>query len=384
MNYHILPKNIFNIRIKLSLDTSEINPCLSYSLIHHLNDVYNQLLKLESEHNEINIDFINKIVNPFEFIHTNVPGSLISVSKVKPDSNIFFELMEIFQICGINDFLITKNKINIANITPNYNSTNYLLNMIREDNEDSIINENFNFDNICSKFVKNPFISKIDLFIFEFNEMEYANVKQYLKNMTLVLYIIIKYQSNNGISIIKIDNIFYKTIIDILFIFSAIYDKIYLLKPSISKITKGERYIVCKHLNCDAIIKSNLLTQLEEQLEFVFSNNVFMSKNIHSLIMNKIPYYFYNKIEESNVVIGQQQLESYDQIINIYKNKNKEEKIETLKRNHIQKCIQWCEKNQLPHNKFIDKINIFLNTKKKENDNTDKDDISDKDVNILL
>jgi len=73
-----------------------------------------------------------------------------------------------------------------------------------------------------------------------------------------------------------------------------------------------------------------------------------------------------NKLEESNSVIGQQQLEAYDQIINIFKNKNRDDKIETLKRNHIQKCIQWCEKNQLPHNKFIDKINIFLTTKKKE------------------
>ena len=40
--------------------------------------------------------------------------------------------------------------------------------------------------------------------------------------------------------------------------------------------------------------------------------------------------------------------------------------MENLKRNHIQKCIQWCEKNQLPHNKFIDKVNIFLTPKKKE------------------
>ena len=52
--------------------------------------------------------------------------------------------------------------------------------------------------------------------------------------------------------------------------------------------------------------------------------------------------------------------------MNIFKNKNKDEKLETLKRNHIQKCVQWCEKNQLPHNKFTDKINIFLNSKKKE------------------
>ena len=71
-----------------------------------------------------------------------------------------------------------------------------------------------------------------------------------------------------------------------------------------------------------------------------------------------------SQLEESNIVIGQQQLEAYDQIINIFKNRNREEKLENLKRTHIQKCIQWCEKNLLPHNKFIDKINIFLAPKK--------------------
>jgi low affinity Fe/Cu permease len=79
-------------------------------------------------------------------------------------------------------------------------------------------------------------------------------------------------------------------------------------------------------------------------------------------------------LEESNAVIGQQQLESFDQIINIFKNKNREEKIENLKRNHIQKCIQWCEKNQIPHNKFIDQINIFLNYKTKDIDDEIKCD----------
>jgi hypothetical protein len=62
------------------------------------------------------------------------------------------------------------------------------------------------------------------------------------------------------------------------------------------------------------------------------------------------------------------------------RNKNREDKIEVLKRNHIQKCIQWCEKNQLPHNKFIDKTNIFLNVKKKD----EKCDKVDNDDNQLL
>ena len=113
--------------------------------------------------------------------------------------------------------------------------------------------------------------------------------------------------------------------------------------------------------------KINIFDQLEEKLkDYLINNTSFSNQNIHSILSNDIPYYFLNKIEESNAVIGQQQLESYDQIINIFKNKNKEDKVESLKRNHIQKCIQWCEKNQIPHNKFTDKINIFLNTKRKE------------------
>ena len=77
---------------------------------------------------------------------------------------------------------------------------------------------------------------------------------------------------------------------------------------------------------------------------------------------NKIPYYFINKIEELNLNIGQQQIETYDQIINICRCINIEDKLETLKRSNIPKCITWCEKNKLPHNKFIDKLNIFLNS----------------------
>jgi len=192
-------------------------------------------------------------------------------------------------------------------------------------------------------------------------------MKQYIKNLLLVLLIMTKYQSNNGISIIKLDGIFYKIIIDVIFIFTSIYEKVYLNKPSISNITKGERYIVCKHLNYAKVSDTNLLMQLEDQLEDQLQDYLMVSKStdqkmhLHSLIKNEIPYYFLNKIEESNSVIGQQQLEAYDQVINIFKNKNKNDKIDSLKRSHIQKCIQWCEKNQLPHNKFTDKVNMFLN-----------------------
>jgi uncharacterized protein (DUF2164 family) len=382
MNYYILPKNNLKIDIFLFLNSDQVKPFISYSLIYHLNDIYANLLKLEYQFDSekkfisetthttsVSLDYINKIVNPFEFIHTNVPGTILSVSKVKPESSLFFDLMEIFQICNITEFLSEISKINIANFTPNFTSTNYLLNMLREDNEDVTINEFFNFGNLCEKYVKNTVAIKIDLMIFEFKDEDYIDVKQYIKNVLLTFYIIVKYQANNGTCIIKFDNIFYKVIIDVILMLTSIYRKVYLIKPSISKITKGERYIICSEIDYDLLNRTNLFQQLEEKLKdyLLFeTTTAIKSVYIHSFLKNEVPYYFLNKIEESNAVIGQQQLESYDQIINIFKNKNKEDKIESLKRNHIQKCIQWCEKNQIPHNKFTDKINIFLNTKREE------------------
>ena len=370
MNYCIIPKNNFNINISLQLTNEKIKPYISYSLIFYLNDVYNQVFKLEdtiNESEEVTIEYVNKIVNPFEFIHTNVPGSVLSVSKVKPDANIFFELMEIFQLFNINEILSLKHKINIAHLTPNYTSTNYLLNMLREDSDDYVVCEDFNYNKLYNLFVTNKFENKLDLIICEFQPYEYNDTKKYIQNMLLILMIITKYQANQGTCIIKIDNIFYKAIIDILFLLSSFYDKIVLVKPIISNVTKGERYIVCKSLNSNILDQSNLLSQIDEKiLPKINDKTLIIDKCVDSLINNEIPYYFLNRLEESNAVIGQQQLEAYDQIINIYKNKNREEKIENLKRQHIQKCIQWCEKNQLPHNKFIDKVNIFLAPKRKE------------------
>ena len=386
MNYYIIPKNNFNIQINPLVKPDVINPYISYSLIYFLNNIYTQLLNIDefktddtnnnsSSKSESTIEYINRIINPFEFIHTNVPGSSLSVSKVKPSSNLFFELMEVFQLCNITDILSVKKQINIAHLTSNNSSTIDLLNMLREDNDDSIIDIEFDYKTIYKNLIETPLVVKVDLFIFEFKEEDYIDTRQYINNMLLVLYIIVNNQSNMGTSVIKIDNIFYKSIVDILFIFSAIFDKVFLIKPSISKVTKGERFIICKNLDIDVISHTKLLQQLDKY--FKESSINVITNNIHSIIDNNIPYYFSNKIEESNAVIGQQQLEAYDQIINILKNKNKDDKIEVLKRSHIQKCIQWCEKNQLPHNKFVERVNIFLNVKKKdevENELDKKDD----------
>ena len=300
MNYYIIPKNNFNIKLSLQLTNEKIEPCISYSLNCYTTDIYNQLLQLQESYSGIDnasIEYITKIVNPFEFIHSNVPGSLISVSKVKADSIIFFELMELFEVFNINEILSLKHKINVCHLTHNYKSTNYLLNMLREENEDNIILENFNFNNLYKQFIQKEYKNKLDLIIFEFYPDEYNDTKKYIHNMVLVLLIITKYQMNYGTSVIKINNILYKAVIDVIFVLSGIYDKIFLVKPSISNITNGERYLICKGFNENLLNQSKLVSNIDEKLILKMSNNELMSNScITSIIENDLPYYLLNKI----------------------------------------------------------------------------------------
>lgn len=374
MNYYCIPKNRFNIDLNLQLTDSKLIPFISHSLFFHLNDINNQLCKLNYNNNsleELTIDYINKIVNPFEFINTSIPGSLLSVSKVRADASIFFELLELFQLFNINDILSYNYDINVVHLTPNHSSTNNILNILREDMHDIVVSEDFDYDRLYNMFITNNFGVKIDLLICEFKQDDYTNNNKYIQNMLLVFIIISKYQSENGSCIIKIDTIFYKAIVDIIFLLSSFYEKIILVKPNISNITRGERYLICNSFNYSLSDKSKLLRQIDDKiLPNIHNYSTISDTSIYSLLNNEIPYYILNKLDESNVIIGQQQLEAYDQIINIFKNKNREEKIEIIKRQHIQKCIHWCEKNKLPHNTFIDKTNMFLTPKMPEIPNT--------------
>lgn len=106
-----------------------------------------------------------------------------------------------------------------------------------------------------------------------------------------------------------------------------------------------------------------LYLSIIEPIALKIINNTFYDKKVISILQNKMPILFLTKIEEYNAIFGQQQLESKDQLISIINNKNRYDKIESLKRNNIQKGIIWCEEYQIPHNKFSDKINIFLNIK---------------------
>ena len=171
------------------------------------------------------------------------------------------------------------------------------------------------------------------------------------------MFLILNYQKQNGSCIIKINSIVHKPILEIIYLLTSFYEKNYIIKPIVSNIFSNERFIVCKNFNCS---NKDDYNDLLKHMKLIMYEMKDETKNINSILEPDLPYYFLNKIEESNIIIGQNQLEHYDSLVNIFKNKNRDDKLDTLKRNNIQKCILWCEKNKIPYNKFIDKLNIFL------------------------
>lgn len=391
MSYYILPKKYSELTIDPSVSTEPPQCVISSSLLYYINEVNEQITNYENSH-KLNVtpsdntsdvqslqidsninneydkqyystDVLSAILNPYEFVFLPVPDSLYSVSKMKPSSPIFYTFIEIINTFKLLDVYICNNtnKINTIHFGNDNNNNAIIecLNIFREDYKDNYLS--IKTENISSCLDINASIHSIDFLTFELMENTYINTNSYTIALINIICTILKYQGNNGSTIIKITNIYYKPIIDILFMITRLFDKTYIIKPNMSNIITTERYIVCKNFNGSSVRTTEYSKYFADLHIFMIEfSKMNANVNIYSILKTPLPYYFLNKIEESNIIIGHQQLFVLDQLINIIKNKNVPDKLETIKKYHIQKCIQWCEKYKIPHNKFVDKVNIFL------------------------
>jgi len=361
MSYYLLPKKQQYINnIFVSFNTT-IVPIISSSILHYINIAENFIncIKNKNKENEIsnihNFDLYYKIVNPYDFIYNKVPDSNFSVSKFNSLCCEFYIFLEISKIFKIFDQFNDRN-IKTLHCSENNTAIIECINMFRENYND------INYSCEINRPIQNIDIMTIDFLYFELNSIDYSlNINNYIFNFIKIMNYIHTYQNINGICIIKIDVLVIKPILDIIYMLTGMYEKIIIIKPNTSNIFKNERFIVCKNFISDSkttengyLIK-NIINKIDNK-SIDINNDTY----ICSLLNFDLPYYFLSKIEESNVIIGQLQLEQYEQLINLIKNKNKIDKIETLKKNNIQKCIQWCEKFKIPYNKFVCKLNIFL------------------------
>jgi hypothetical protein len=351
MSYYILPKNINTINVSPESCKNKPTPYISFSLLNYYNILSSQIIEIfnnDFSNNSIMYSESLKIVNPYEFIFSKVPGSKYSVSKLKGNTNLFYDLIEI--ISNLNIFYDFRDKnINILNISPNNNDMFECINIFREDYNDTHelhhdLNIDLNFD------------KKFNFVFYETN----CDPNEYFLSILKVLVIIFKSQSFGGTLIFKIKDIFYKPIVDLFYIISSLYDKVYISKPSTNNVTTFEKYIVCKNFLLDENNNNNNNYLRSNYFRLIVFIKRLEGKYIKQIINYDVPYYFKTKLSDLNIIIGQQQVEALDQIISIYKSKNKDDKIEFIKKSNIQKSVSWCEKYKIPCNKFTEKINIFL------------------------
>jgi hypothetical protein len=379
MSYFLLPKNNNNINIKFTLQE---NKSLHTNILNYYTEAQNELVKIilqiiEDTTNTYDYNKMIKIINPYEYIYSIIPGTKFSVSKLKTKTLLFYDLIEINNILDLFSFYKNK-KLTMLNISPNYEDFNYYIENMKDNNNNNNNNNNiFSFNDIDAETYK-AIDNNFDFIFFEETSSN-KDTNTFIHTMIKVLFIILKHQLNQGTSIIKINKIFDKQLIEILYLFSSLFEKVYIIKPNTNNIVTFEKYIICKNFIMN---KNKIETFKDNFIELLFYLKNDNNKSIFSIIDNVIPCYFINKVRDLNAILAQQQLEALDQLTMILKTKNKEEKLEFLKKNNIQKSIMWCEKFKIPYNRVTDKPNIFLHIFN-NTDNINNDEVIDGEENIL-
>jgi hypothetical protein len=182
---------------------------------------------------------------------------------------------------------------------------------------------------------------------FDFS-LDFNNQEQ---NMARLLFAQICYalcmQSFNGSFVLKIFDCFTEASLDMLALLSSFYKKVYITKPNTSRAANSEKYVVCKGF---------LYNENASFYPFIYKTfkhiiNLPQTTSINRLLPHfPIPYYFLTKIEEYNSIFGQQQIENIHYTLSLIESKPKPEKIESIIKANVQKCMYWCIKHNIQYN----------------------------------
>ena len=363
---------------------------LSNSLSYYLNDIKQ---RIETQENEW--DIYKRYTNPYEYIHTCVPGKRKCVAKVKPLSRSYFKMIELTRFFRLLDtpslseptqslqsFHLAEGPggfIEALSHIRNNPKDKYIGMTILDDAQDKNIpawkkSQHFlrenphveietgadgtgdllqiaNLDHCYKKYASSMHIITGDGgfdFSLDFNSQE-KNVTKLL--FAQALYAIIM-QRKSGSFILKIFDSFIHSTIDLITILSSFYEKVYITKPQTSRYANSEKYLVCKGFHFTRI------HHIYPHLRKVFGK-VLSCRSISRFLNIPTTLIMETKMEEYNAIFGQQQIESIHYTLSLLEHKNKTEKVENLIKTHIQKCIQWCSRYQVSHN-AIQPSNHFL------------------------
>lgn len=384
MSYFLLPEIHNNIDDIYFQSCENNNATVSVTLNSYLNKVKRQI-----DENYDTWDHMKRYTNPYEFIHTIVPNTKSSVSKMKPLSRSFYKMVEIVNMFNlfkdyddnpINTFHLAEGPGGFIEATQylRKNSSDKYYGMTLIDDDPNVpgwkksnhfleTHQNVKIERGVTgtgdlmevenlKYCSDKYKTSMDIitadggfdFSIDFNQQEILAGKLLLAQVSFA----ISMQKIGGHFILKVFDIFTKTTCDIMYLLSSLYKQVYIVKPNTSRLANSEKYIVCKGFKK---YPEKLINNIIEKYS-ILKTSLYISEILH----NNLDYYYLNKIEEYNAIFGQQQIENINATLNLISCKNRNEKLDILKKNNIQKCNTWCEKNNIVHNKNLLSTNVFI------------------------
>jgi len=403
MIYILLPSVNINIYDNIAcMSGPELpKPIISHSQSHYLYDIKNKINTYGRDWDEY-----RQYTNPYEYINTMMPNKSRCISKYKPLSRSYFKMLELitfFDLCNnnpsSNSFETSENHTGVLNsfhlaegpggfieALANFRKEpkdTYIGMTILDDVNDSNIpawkksehflrnNPNVRLENgitgtgdilSVDNFVYcvKQYGSKMDLitadggfdFSSNFNNQEIDIGKLLFGQICYALCL----QKKHGHFVLKIFDCFMAHTVDLMYILSAFYEKVYITKPNTSRYANSEKYVVCKNF----LFSSN--TVFLPKLKRCFEATMLNRNPTHRFLNCPVASYYLNRIEEYNAIFGQQQIENIQQTIILMENKHKSERIENYVKSNTLKCINWCMNHNVPYNTYVVNVNTFMRT----------------------
>ena len=342
-------------------------PVINESLSFYLNDIKHHI-----NTHEYLWETFKKFTNIYEYIHSTIPYKKYCISRYRPLSRSFFKMIELIHFFelgtdnpgpmrsfhlaeGPGGFIEAMVKyrdcpedIYVGMTLMDKNNNDY--NIPAWKKSQHFLQENKNV-RIESGYDKTGNILSLDNFIY-INEVYGSSMDLITAdggfdfstdfdhqeiNMTKLLYGQILYalcmQKQGGCFVLKIFDVFMQHSIDMMALLASMYEKVYITKPNTSRSANSEKYVVCKgFLHASSYKFFPILQQSFRKVLACNDGTMVMavsgqgakdagdvdkmpapSKHRYiTRIFNNFPInnFFLNKLEECNVVLGQNQIEN--------------------------------------------------------------------------
>jgi hypothetical protein len=343
--------------------TNDIEEKKHSSLEFYFNDIEKK--KIQKNEKYKNWDLCKGCTNPYEYLMTPIPDKLNSVSKYKPFSNFYFEMVEIVNFFHliqetqpINNLILCPATYldDIKYLRKNNIGDDYtIISDIALDDLDHILNSNIlSHDAKCnngettimgqSVELNLKYKSSFDFIITDFDMC--SNCDIYAK----ICYILCG-QKEGGDLVAKISDTHNLFMIQIIGLLSSMYETTHISKPSVSDCHTSVKFLVCKGFR--HYLSERNYPILKKNLTFLIKRPKLCTINIFQTNSNIINIFFINTLNEITAIMTKKQIENIHLTLNAMtvdgkKNLilNKTTEINSKQKNlikiNVEKCVQWC------------------------------------------